>query len=186
GARQACDEAGTDRINNLHENDRYGTGDMLQGRYADAGGSQNNVRRERDQFCRILSHGVCTRATPTIVDPHVAARTPPCFLQPLCERGNTSVPFRIISSQIDDHADAPHALALLRACRTRPSYCRAAEQRDERAAFHSITSSAMASTVAGMSKPSALAGLRLTISSYLVGACTGRSAGFSPLRIRST
>src|SRR4029450_11096716 len=31
------------------------------------------------------------------------------------------------------------------------------------------------------SRPSALAVLRLITSSYLVGACTGRSAGFSPL-----
>ena len=40
--------------------------------------------------------------------------------------------------------------------------------------------------VGGMSRPSALAVLRLITSSYLVGACTGRSAGFSPLRMRST
>jgi len=32
--------------------------------------------------------------------------------------------------------------------------------------------------------PSTLAVLRLTTSWYLVGACTGRSAGFSPLRMR--
>jgi hypothetical protein len=32
----------------------------------------------------------------------------------------------------------------------------------------------------------ALAVLRLITSSYFVGACTGRSAGFSPLRMRST
>jgi hypothetical protein len=32
----------------------------------------------------------------------------------------------------------------------------------------------------------AFAVLRLMIVSYLVGACTGRSAGFSPLRMRST
>src|SRR5215468_9401097 len=51
---------------------------------------------------------------------------------------------------------------------------------------HSITSSARASTVGGISRPSALAVLRLITSSYLVGACTGRSAGFSPLRMRST
>ena len=36
------------------------------------------------------------------------------------------------------------------------------------------------------SRPSALAVFRLITSSYLVGACTGRSAGFSPLRMRST
>ncbi len=51
---------------------------------------------------------------------------------------------------------------------------------------HSITSSARASSVGGTSRPSALAVLRLITSSYLVGACTGRSAGFSPLRMRST
>jgi hypothetical protein len=51
---------------------------------------------------------------------------------------------------------------------------------------HSITSSALASTVVGISRPSALAVLRLTISSNLVGAYTGKSAGFSPLRMRST
>ena len=51
---------------------------------------------------------------------------------------------------------------------------------------HSITSSARASSDAGTSRPSALAVLRLMTSSYLVGACTGRSAGFSPFRIRST
>src|SRR5207342_1606586 len=52
--------------------------------------------------------------------------------------------------------------------------------------FHSITSSARASSGSGTSRPSALAVLRLSTVSYLVGACTGRSAGFSPLRMRST
>src|SRR5678816_2241504 len=51
---------------------------------------------------------------------------------------------------------------------------------------HSITSSARASSVGGTSRPSALAVLRLITSWYLVGAWTGRSAGFSPLRMRST
>jgi len=68
----------------------------------------------------------------------------------------------------------------------RPRGRRAAEQRDELAAVHSITSSARASTVGGSSKPIAFAVLRLMTSSYLFGACTGSSAGFSPLRMRST
>src|SRR5262249_5672658 len=50
-----------------------------------------------------------------------------------------------------------------------------------RTTCHSITSSARASNVGGTSMPIALAVLRLITSSYLVGACTGRSAGFSPL-----
>ena|SRR5215472_15871792 len=67
-------------------------------------------------------------------------------------------------------------------CRERPRG-RAAEQRDELATLHSITSSAVASSLSGTVSPSALAVFRLITSSYLVGACTGRSAGFSPLRI---
>ena len=51
---------------------------------------------------------------------------------------------------------------------------------------YSITASACASSVGGTMTPRALAVLRFITSSYLVGACTGRSAGFSPLRIRST
>src|SRR5262245_65251968 len=75
------------------------------------------------------------------------------------------------------------ACCALRPRRERPCDCRAAEQRDELAPPHSITSSARARSVAGTSMPSALALLRLITSSYLVGACTGRSAGFSPLRM---
>jgi hypothetical protein len=51
---------------------------------------------------------------------------------------------------------------------------------------YSITSSARASSVGGTSRPRARAVLRLMTRSYLVGACTGRSAGFSPRNIRST
>src|SRR5215831_552046 len=51
---------------------------------------------------------------------------------------------------------------------------------------YSITSSARARSDGGTVRPSAFAVLRLIARSYLVGACTGRSAGFSPLRMRST
>src|SRR5262249_7525158 len=73
---------------------------------------------------------------------------------------------------------------LLRPRRERP-HRSATEQRDELASPHSITSSASASSLSGIWTPSALAVLRLMISSNLVGTCTGRSAGFSPLRTRS-
>src|SRR5262249_32785193 len=74
---------------------------------------------------------------------------------------------------------------LLRSCRERPRRRRAAEQRDELASSHSITSSASASSDGGTSRPSALAGFRLITNSNLVGACTGRASGRVPLRIRS-
>ena len=61
-----------------------------------------------------------------------------------------------------------------------------AKRCDALAPSHSITSSASASNVGGTVRPSSLAVLRLSTNSNLVGACTGRSAGFSPLRTRST
>ena len=49
---------------------------------------------------------------------------------------------------------------------------------------HSITSSAVASSVGGTVRPSAFAVLRLITSSSLVACTTGRSAGLSPLSTR--
>jgi hypothetical protein len=49
---------------------------------------------------------------------------------------------------------------------------------------YSITSSARASSVAGVARPIALALLRLMTNSNLVGCKIGSSAGFSPLRMR--
>src|SRR5262249_34359538 len=69
----------------------------------------------------------------------------------------------------EEHANAPHALPLLRARRERPRGRRAAEQRDELATLHSITSSARASSVGGSWRPSAFAVVRLITSSYFVG-----------------
>src|SRR6266403_523309 len=89
----------------------------------------------------------------------------------------------VILGKRRQEADAPRALALLRARCKRPRR-RAAEQRDEQAPPHSITSSSSASPVGGIARPSALAVLRLRTISNLVGCWTGRSAGFSPLRTR--
>src|SRR5262249_6291493 len=73
---------------------------------------------------------------------------------------------------------------LLRTPRERPCGS-AAEQRDERASFHSITSSASANSLSGTVRPSALVVLRLITSSNLVSRSTGRSAGLVPWRIRA-
>ena len=60
---------------------------------------------------------------------------------------------------------------LLRARPERPRGRRAAEQRDELASPHSMTSSAATSRPGGTVRPSAFAVLRLMTSSYLVGVC---------------
>ena len=49
---------------------------------------------------------------------------------------------------------------------------------------YSITASARPSSVSGKVRPSVLAVFMLMISSIFVDCCTGRSAGFSPLRMR--
>src|SRR5262249_30169205 len=91
----------------------------------------------------------------------------------------------IIELSACKQADQRHA-GRLRARRERPRrYC-ADERHELAAAAHSITSSARASNVGGTIKPSALAVLRLIVSSYLVGCWTGSSATLAPLRIRST
>src|SRR5262249_61916097 len=59
-------------------------------------------------------------------------------------------------------------LRLLHARRERPCRRAAAEQRDELAALHSITSSAATSSPGGTSMPSALAVLKLITNSNLV------------------
>src|SRR5262245_51674417 len=105
-----------------------------------------------------------------------------CFLQALAERGHQvpSVGKRRTAEEPD------HRHCLLRARREGPGRRRTAEQSDELAAPHSITSSARASSIGGTSMPSALAVLTLRASSNFVGCSTGRSAGLSPLIIRPT
>src|SRR5262249_22122992 len=86
------------------------------------------------------------------------------------------------------HTDHRQFSLLLCAHRERASCCcrRAADERDELAASHSITSSARCRNGSGIVRPSVFAVLRLTTSSNLADSWTGRSAGLAPLRIRST
>src|SRR5262249_32190482 len=84
-----------------------------------------------------------------------------------------------------EKADGWQTCLLPQRC-SRPVEAHGAEQGYKLPPFHSITSSARASSDGGTVRPSVFAVLRLITSSYLVGAWTGSSAGFSPLRMRST
>jgi hypothetical protein len=92
---------------------------------------------------------------------------------------------RIVRGCRQEHANPPHRLALLRSRRKRP-HSRAAEERDELATAHSITSSAVASSLSGTVRPSILAVSALMTSSNFDDCTTGKSAGFVPLRTRPT
>src|SRR5262245_6211543 len=183
---QAGDKAAADRIGDLREHDRYAACGLQQRSHRTGAIGDDEVGHERDHFRHVLAHAFGTLGSQPIVDANVAADGPAQLLQALQQCREAGLPFRIVRGERREHPDAPHSLAVLRLRRDRPR-CRAAEQRDELAPpHHSITSSARASSVSGTVRPSALAVLRLITSSYLVGACTGRSAGFSPLRMRST
>jgi hypothetical protein len=69
---------------------------------------------------------------PSNVDPHVPAIGPTQACKRLSERSDVRFRHVFVAPRYE-HADAPHAVALLRACRERP-HGRAAEERDELAA----------------------------------------------------
>ena len=178
---QAGNETELHGIARAGEDNGYSRGRRLR-RQISRGISEDHSHLTTNQLSRHRRRSVILPLQPPVLDPHVLALDVAGFLQSLskCRHVRRERPGR----SAVEKADHRHC-RLLRPRRERPSCC-SAEQPDEVAASHSITSSARASTVAGTSRPSALAVFRLITSSYLVGACTGRSAGFSPLRMRST
>src|SRR5262249_50868255 len=80
----------------------------------------------------------------------------------------------------------PRLPVLLPVRKSRPRGRRTAEQRDELAALHSITSSARARNDSGIVRPIAFAVLRLMTSSNFVGCSTGMSFGCLPCKIFCT
>src|SRR5262249_52904855 len=75
-------------------------------------------------------------AAPTVLDLKVAADCPAQQLHRLPKRVDACLSFHIARGVgAEEHADAPHALALLRTRRERPRSC-ATEQRDELAPSH--------------------------------------------------
>src|SRR5262249_28012897 len=122
-------------------------------------------------------------AAPAVVDAYIAPDDPAQFAEPLQEPCIAGLSFGIVRHPGHKHADAPNTLRLLRVCLQRPCRRHAAEKRYEVAALHSITSSARASSIGGMSRLSERAVCKLRTNSNLVDCRTGRSAGFVPLRM---
>src|SRR5262249_51585098 len=119
---------------------------------------------------------------PAVFDGYIAPLLIPGFGEALPEPVH---PLRRIAGRNGAEESDHRHRRLLRARRNRP--CRhAADQRDELASPHSITSSAIASTPGGIVRPNVLAVLRLMTNSNLVGCSTGKSAGLAPFSILST
>ena len=86
---------------------------------AAAPSGHDDVRGKRDQF-RHVSAGVAGVCAPASLDAAVAAVGPAELLQRLYERRFAGLSFRIVRGRVHEHADAPHALSLLRPRRERP------------------------------------------------------------------
>jgi hypothetical protein len=145
---------------------------------------RDHIRLEINQLFREHPQPVNVSAGPTDLHLHVAAVGPTRFSKPLHETGKEGLYLRIAFVPRHEHADPPQQAALLRTRRERQCRCCTAEKRDELAPSHSITSSAAFSRPYGTVRPNVLAALRLITRSNLDDCWTGKSAGFSPLRIR--
>src|SRR5262249_22941331 len=175
---EAADKAVLDRIGAGREDDRYRRGHGLgcdrRKNISDYQRDQptGEISRQSNQPIRII---FCC----TILDHDVLPLDIADFLQALTKRVNEM--WGVGDRRAAKKTDPRHYL--LRARRERPS-CRAAQQRDERATPHSITSSASASSLSGIARPSVFAVLRLITSWNFIDCTTGRSAGLSPLSTR--
>src|SRR5262249_11957377 len=121
---------------------------------------------------------------PAVLDQHILALSVAGFAQTFAETGNIA---RVtICRSVSDKSYHRHR-GLLRAHCWRPSCSRGANKKcNELAPPHSITSSAATCTVCGTLMPSVLAALRLRTNWTFMDCWTGRSPGFSPLRMRPT
>ena len=108
-----------------HKDDRDRPRLPLQGNGRWGRVCQDDFRLQADQLLRERSYPIDVIAGPTKVNPHVAAIGPTQARKRLRERRVASPPLRIVFVERHEHADAPHAVALLRPRRERRSRRRA-------------------------------------------------------------
>src|SRR5262249_32144665 len=171
GASLGPDKTGTDWIADIHENNWRGVHFRTNYRRHQIGIGDQYIGPEIHQLNEDGAYSLGIRGGKANIDLEIAPLLPAQPIQFPPERRDLGLCGRIALGIPHQHADAPHPLALLRAHRERPRCYRATEQRDELAPpYHSMTSSARASSVGGTSRPSTLAVFRLITNSYLVGA----------------
>src|SRR5262249_21766453 len=180
-SRQTLDDACADRISRSREHDRDHRCRLLGRERRESVVRHDNIDLKPDELGGDLGKSLVASLGPAILDCEIAAVAPPQFPQSP-DKGRSQ--FALCRCRTGAQQANDRWLALLRARRERPRYSRAAEQGDEFAPLHSITSSARASSIGGTSRPRAFAVLRLIKNSNLVGCMTGRSAGLAPFRTR--
>src|SRR5262249_49356071 len=184
GVAETLDQSGSHRISRDRNDDRDRARCLFGGLRGWRIHSDNDIDVEGDKLDSEWTQAVKLTARVSEFDVCALSFDPSKVAQPVSERIDLSCDRGVgLACQ---HTDPTRPTSLLSAYRERPRSRRAAEKRDELAPPHSITSSARASRRSGTVSPSALAVLRLIANSNFVGCITGRSAGFSPLRMRPT
>src|SRR5262245_3106972 len=181
GPRQARDEACGNRIADSHHDEGDCPGCILDRDRGGRAGGHNHLDVQGDQFGDQRGKDLILSLRPAIFDGNVAALLVAERTQPVAE-WRDEIRFKLGGRVAQETNPGDFRGRLLRARHERPS-CRAAEQRDELATRHSITSSASESRLSEILTPSAFAVFMLITSSNLTTCCTGKSAGFAPLRI---
>src|SRR5262245_64674071 len=152
---EASDKTKPDRVFRDPEDDGDRRGCCFGSqRRRNTSGRDNHGDLPPNQLGRQLRQPIKLILAPTVYDRYVIALDIAGVLEALAKSAQTVLDS--LRRSVIKEADHRHR-ALLRARRERPRGRRAAEQRDELAPPHSITSSARASSVGGTSRPSILA-----------------------------
>src|SRR3984885_11341764 len=149
GLRHVRNVTTAERIADDHEYNWYGACFLLQNRRYLIRTRYNHVRVHSDQLSGEGPRHVGVAAGPTNVEADIAALHPTQILKAALKGCDAGLSFIITFGVWHQHSDAPHGLALLRACSERPRCRRSAEKRYELAPPHSITSSAATRRVCG-------------------------------------
>src|SRR5215467_4338488 len=154
-------EAGGNRVARQREDDWDDRGRLLCREDRLGPIRHNHIDLEPDELGCDLGGAFIATLRPAILDRDILPLAPAQLTQPLHKGAG---PLALCCSRARAKEPDGRQLRLLRPRHHRPC-CRAAEQSDEFTASHSITSWAMASSLSGIWRPSALAVFRLMASS---------------------
>src|SRR5829696_33167 len=177
GASQTCHETCPYWVSGPYQYNRDEGGRLLCRDDGRRSIRNDNIDLKANELSRNLGKALATSRCPANLESDFAFFTPTEFAQLLHKSGQPFALSRRCGRA--QEADCRQLRRLLRVRRNRPRY-RSTNEPNKLPSFHSITSSARARREGGMVRPMALAVLRLTTSSNLVGCCTGSSPGFSP------
>src|SRR5262245_1210433 len=178
--RKAGNQTGVQRINSIRVHDWNGLGRVHDGKRRGCRDHDDYVDIQSNHLGRKLLEALSLASCIPAFNDEVAALLVAVFTQALEQR--------VIKTfmSVGDKSHPPNFARLLRVRRERPRHCHTAEQRDELTALHSITSSAVASSLSGTVRPSIRAVSALITSSNFDDCATGKSVVFVPLRMRPT